>query len=133
MRRSASEIIRNLERRIARLESLRQARDTFAIAEEVQAWAMKNEGRKFGGRTLELHMGRGSSGLNDEGLVFVGRGESYELGDFVMCNYLGEHGIDKIECTLMRDFQDVRDSSLNVSGMTSDQIIKAIIKSVSKF
>ena len=130
MRRSAAEVIRNLERRIARLE--RQGRDTFALSQEVQAWAMKNEGRKFSGRTLEVHTSRGSSGEGDEGLVFVGRGESYELGDFVMCNYLGDHGIDKIECTLMRDFQDVRDWSVNASGMSTDQIIQTIIKTVSK-
>ena len=130
MRRSASEIIRNLERRIARLE--RTSSNSFDLAKEVQRWAMKNEGRRFNGRVLEVHTNLGSSGEGDEGLVFVGRGESYEEGNFVMCNYLGDHGIETVDCILMRDFQDAREWSKNVSGMTSAQIIEVILSLVSK-
>ena len=129
MRRSASEIIRNLERRIARLE--RTSNDSFALAEEVMRWAKKNEGRRFNGRVLEVHTNNtGSEG--DEGLVFVGRGESYEAGNFVMCNYLGDHGIETVDCILMRDFQDAREWGKNVSGMTSAQIIEVLLSLVSK-
>ena len=127
MRRSASEIIRNLERRIARLE--RQAgKQPSTLAREVNRWALKNEGRSFNGRVLEVHF----DGEDAEGLVFVGRGESYEDGDFVQCNYLGDLGLETVDCILMKDFQDVREWSENVSGMTSEQIIEVILSLVAK-
>ena len=131
MRRTASEVIRELETRIARLERSagRTAgrRDTYAIFDEVLDWAHRNEGKVFSGRRLEVHFGQ-----EDDGLCFLGRGDSYDNGDFVRCNYLGDLGEDKISCVRMVDFEEVSETEINASRMSVEEIISTILKMVKK-